>query len=325
MTHYPDEYDDMTDEERTRRRNTLMQRRARAARGEDEFVEEDDYYDYDYDDDPRDYNRRRAYDDRYDDRYDDYRRGGYYLDDPAYAPPKSGNGCAQAMLILVGGGLAVVLLLMLFFGQMFSGVGNLFGGASEAVSAPTPDFRERSVAVVQRIQRLQRLETTSYTIQQLIEGRVEGNPLQNLLAGDTLVLNAYGTVEAGIDLSQLSEDDVTISTDGTTLTIKLPPVQIFSVYMDNEKTYVLDREQGLLASANPELESDARRYAESTILNAVCEDGIMQRATYDSQEVMQQFLGLLEYENIEVIPGDIPPCELPADNTTTEPAPVPGE
>ena len=57
-----------------------------------------------------------------------------------------------------------------------------------------------------------------------------------------------------------------------------------------------DRQQGLLAPPNENLETDARRAAEGQLLAAACEEGIMQRATDDARETVTKMLSLFELE-----------------------------
>jgi hypothetical protein len=235
----------------------------------------------------------------------------------------SGTNWVQSLLYIVLGTLSLVFIIMLFSSdQVISGIRRQVFGSVPQVSmpfaAPTPTIRTDAPTVLQRVQKLNRLETTSYTFEKVIEGSVQGNALQNILMHDRLLLIAHGTVTAGIDLSKLTLEDVTVSEDGTTVRIYLPPVEVFSTNLDTNQTRVIDREQGLLASPNPDLETNARQVAAGEILKAACESGMMQRATEDSQRAMQQFLSLLDFQQVEVIAGEVFPCpELPT------PAPTP--
>ena len=104
-----------------------------------------------------------------------------------------------------------------------------------------------------------------------------------------------------------------MSGDGKRLTIKLPPVEIFGVDLDNEKTRVYSRETWL-KRPNPNLESEARQGGEAKILATACEDGVMLRATEDAQRAVDKFVELLGLSAtaIEVIPAPAPPCPVAA-------------
>ena len=171
--------------------------------------------------------------------------------------------------------------------------------------------------IVQRVQSLSRLETTRYTIETVVTADEQGfidTPLGRLQIGsDRLLMIIYGRVTAGIDLEKLREEDVEMSGDGKRLTINLPPVEIFSVDLDNEKTRVYSRETWL-KRPNPNLESEARQGGEAKILATACEDGVMLRATEDAQRAVDKFVELLGLPSteIEVIPAPAPACPVSA-------------
>jgi hypothetical protein len=294
MTRYDDDDEGGSPQ---RRRDNMMERRLRKARGEDipeeEFDVADDDLDYDYPEMRRPYGR------------------------PIARPPQS--GCAQAALYTTLGAIAVLLIAALFARQVAAAFGGALGGMvpniQAIVNTPTPVIRT-GAAVVQRIQQLNRLETTSYTIERVVDVS-QGSPLPipligDALAGDKLLLIANGTVVAGVDLSKLEAGDVTISPDGKSITVRLPPAEIFSRTLNNDKTRVYSRDRGFFAPDNPELESQARQVAETEILRAACEDNILQKASDEGQRAVQQLFGLAEFQQVNVIATPPAPCAAPA-------------
>lgn len=295
-----------------RRRESIMQRRLRKARGEDiadELEDDDDYDDDDNDDDddfrpsrkmrPEDFPYPYPYD------YRLYERGG--------------SGCFSGILYTLLGGM-IVLFLVLFFEPVFSGVGAFFSNFKPAIptliKSPTPTIN-RSALVIQEMRQLSRIETTSYSIQTVIEAGIEGNVFEELLFGDRILLIAHGTIVAGMDLETLHPDDVVVSEDGQQVRIQAPPPQIFNVFLDNEKTRVYDRQQGWLASPDKDLETHARQQAEQEVLLAACEGGIMQRATADGRRTLEQLLQMLDFERVEVVAAPIPACPPPTPGPPT--------
>ena len=260
------------------RRESLMQRRLRHARGE--AVDEDEnYYSDQEEEDPRYY--------------------GPQMYEPRSAGP---SGCAGATLYLVLGFLAVFLIILLVGRQTLNTVVpnvNLPAQIEQVIASPTPVVRDLG-GTIQQIRSLNRLETQNFSVERVIEAGVEGNAFQNLLFGDRILLIASGNVSAGIDLSKLETGDVELSEDGNTITIRLPQSEIFNTSLDNDRTRVYDREQGLLAPQNQDLETQARQAAEDEILQAACEGDIMQRSADEAVDAMEQFLRLLEFEDITV-------------------------
>lgn len=174
------------------------------------------------------------------------------------------------------------------------------------MATPTPSIIS-GPAIVQRIQQVSRLETTVYTVERVIEASQSDSVWPDWLTGDKLLLIAYGQVVAGVDLGKMTADDVVVAEDGRTVTITLPPAEIFSVDLDNSKTQVYDRQRGVLAPSNTDLESEARQAAEEEILNAACEDGILGRATVDAQRGMEQFMGLFDFRTV-INASAVPSC-----------------
>ena len=159
-------------------------------------------------------------------------------------------------------------------------------------------------AIVARVQELGRLETVNYTIEKVIEGSVDqGNPILNVFLGDRLLLIAHGNVIAGVDLTQLTEDDVQLSEDGASVRLRLPPAIILTHRLDNEKSYVYDRRRGLFTKGDPDLETEVRRAAEQQLLLAACEGGILEQARENAQRQLTALLLALDIDQVEFDPS----------------------
>lgn len=178
--------------------------------------------------------------------------------------------------------------------------------------APTPTpVIITNTAIVQQIHQVSRLETTLYTVETVVEADQQGvinTPLGQInLGSDRLLLIAHGRVTAGIDLSKLTEEDVTVSGDGKQIKVKLPPVEIFSSNIDEQKTRVYDRQTNLMG-ASPSLETEARRGSVYKILATACEDGIMQHANQDAKDAVERILRLSGFATVAVESAPVPSC-----------------
>lgn len=299
----------MSDEERRRREN-MMERRLRKARGE-EVPDELELYDP-YDEEEEERPRSLGGD------YQGYGR-------PAGGYGGRGAGCGNAFLFGALALLAAVLVGALLFnralGQLAEAVPSI-PDVREIIITPTPEIIT-GAAVIQRVQQLSRLETASYTIQTVIEvNQSQGNPLFDYFAGDALLLIAQGKVVAGVDLSELSQDAVTVSPDGRALTLRLPPAEVFDVIPDNAGTRVYSRNRGWFAPQNQDLETLARQQADRQILASACEDGILAEATDQAETALRQFLGLLDDVQVTVIAAPPAACQPPGAAAAT-PLPTP--
>ncbi len=241
----------------------------------------------------------------------------YYDDDEG-----GSNGCVRGALIIAAA-LLVLGGMFLFGLNRAADSLNPFDGdrglAALNPLAPQPTtINIDRPAVIRQIKALNRLETSSASIEKVIEAGQEGNPLYNLLVGDRILLIAHGQVIAGFDLSQLRDEDIILSSDGDTATITLPPAQILVNQLDSAKTRVYSRERGVLTKGNIDLESEARRVAEQEILRAACEDGILDRATQEGRRDMEGLVQALGFRQVTVN-ASAGACLLP-DGTELPPA-----
>jgi hypothetical protein len=290
------------------RRDSLMERRLRVARGEE---------------------AEAAYDGEQDDFEDRVPARRYARPDVAYAPRyERAGGCGAALLYVILGAVAIFVLLLLvgrpLVGQLFGGFATNIGEtARQAVATPTTTVFDRGGAIKQ-IQSLNRLETSSFSIERIIEANIaRGNILDSIL-GERLLLIASGNVVAGIDMSKLKESDVIISQDGKSITITLPPSEIFSKGLDNNRTRVYDRQTSIgtqiFGGENKDLETQARLAGEEEILRAACEGGIMQKAADEAERSMEQFLRLLKFQEVQVV-GRAGVCAAPSQLNAVTPTP----
>ncbi len=153
-------------------------------------------------------------------------------------------------------------------------------------------------AVVHQVRQLQRLETVVFAMDKIISGGYESRFLPRFVAGDSLLLIVYGDVTAGIDLSRV--DTAAVSVSGRAVSLRLPPPEVFSTRLDNERTRVYSRQTGLFTSVDPGLESEVRREAERQIRQAALEGGILRTATLNASTTLKSFLQGLGFERVDV-------------------------
>lgn len=143
--------------------------------------------------------------------------------------------------------------------------------------------------VLERIQLVSELTTVRYTYSNIITSERDLPPLLEGLYRDKLVLVAVGYVTAGIDLSKLRSEDVHLS--DTTITVTLPPPQLFDCFFSEPDSYVASRETGFFAAPSPDLDLQARRYAIRHFRDAALEKGILTEAAEQAEITMANLLG----------------------------------
>ncbi len=174
--------------------------------------------------------------------------------------------------------------------------------------AATPVILPDPVTIVTEINDLARLETVSMSFDKIITAERNSDILWGAL-GESLIFVAHGTVVAGIDLAQMQPEDMVV-VDPDTVMVYLPPAEVFALpVLDNARSYVADRDTGLLASSDPQLETQVRQTAEAEIIAAAYEAGIVDTAQANAETYMRTFLSNLGFT--EVIFTDAPPLPAP--------------
>jgi hypothetical protein len=164
---------------------------------------------------------------------------------------------------------------------------------------PTPTVYPSAVSVVLQVRSLARLETAQYTIEKVITAET-GQGILGPLFGDRLIFVAHGEVIAGLDLSRIGENDVTVTPDGQ-VTLVMPAPEVFVSALDNDKSYVYDRNTGLLTQGDINLETTARQVAEDEIEKAALEDGILKLAQTNGEVFLERLLRALKFTDVHIV------------------------
>jgi uncharacterized protein YneF (UPF0154 family) len=217
--------------------------------------------------------------------------------------------------------ILVLVLLALFIGgivlffavrqmtQSLESADEMLQERIEEIVNPTPTIIPDPVTVLLEVQDLSSLETAAYSVEKIITAESGQGPF-GFLFGDRLILVAHGKIVAGVDLSKMEDGDIVVDADGR-VEVTLPPAEILHVYLDNDKSYIYDRDTGFIGM-NPALESEARKAAEREILNAAVEDGILDIAQENADAYIGRFilsLGFRAVEFTEVTP--VEPTVMP--------------
>ncbi|WP_019672888.1 DUF4230 domain-containing protein [Psychrobacter lutiphocae] len=171
--------------------------------------------------------------------------------------------------------------------------------------------------VVSRIQQLNRLETVAYNVDTVITSQQQGSWQRLWQDEQKGLFIARGRVVAGVDLSTLSPEMVQVSEptaqqienakqqavadgrEGGTLTlmpnvmITVPPVEVFTVYLDDVEVY--DWQAGGffgMSKAEPEILAQAQASAKQEVLKRACADGVMQQAESNAKTAVEQLFAM---------------------------------
>lgn len=165
---------------------------------------------------------------------------------------------------------------------------------------PTPTVIPDPVTIIHEVRALARLETIQYSVEKIITAEVNQGVLGPLF-GDRLLFVAHGNVIAGIDLAKLDAQDLWL--EAGILRIRLPAAEVLVVTLDNEQSYVYDRDTGLFTHGDVNLETTARQAAEEEIRKAAIEDGILDLAGQNAESYLSRLFRSLGFPEVIFVPS----------------------
>jgi hypothetical protein len=202
------------------------------------------------------------------------------------------------ILVLIGAGVYLVNSVQNSISSQLSPVREMTNNLSTQIAVvlhPTPTILPDPITIVHEVRSLARLETIKFSLEKIITAETRQGVF-SWLVGDRLILVAHGEVIAGIDLEKL--DPEALEVRGGILYVRLPEPEIFVVAVDNEKSYVYDRETGLFTHGEVDLESEARRAAEIEIEQSALDDGILELAAQNAESYLGGLFRDLGYPEV---------------------------
>ena len=169
----------------------------------------------------------------------------------------------------------------------------------------TPVILPNPVVIVTEINNLARLETTSYSFQDVIQIERNQDAFWGVF-GESLLFVAYGDVIAGVDLAKLGADDLLV-TGPESVIVHLPDAEILVTDLDNQRSYVADRDVGFLTGADKELETTVRQEAEARMIEAAHENEILDQAQAEAENFIFSFLESLGFTEVTFVDSSPPP------------------
>ncbi len=114
-----------------------------------------------------------------------------------------------------------------------------------------------------------------------------------------LIYKGHGEVRAGFDLTQITEDSITIQ--GTKVILTLPPPQILSKGLDADKSGIYDLDTPWLGELDPNTVNTAQQNAMVLIMEQACAQDILGKANQNAEVEFARLLSTLAFEEVEVI------------------------
>lgn len=100
-------------------------------------------------------------------------------------------------------------------------------------------------AVLRSIEPLSEFRAATANLEVIVEVE-QDTILPSFLKGERVLFVAAGTVDAGVDFSDLGADAIEVDEDRTEVTITLPAARLFEARVDPDRSRVFDRDRGVI-------------------------------------------------------------------------------
>lgn len=209
--------------------------------------------------------------------------------------------------------LGFAFLILLALVAVFA-LGIILGPTTQNLFGLISERRLNATIILDKVQQLSILTTARYNFSTVVTSQRDMPAPLQLLYGERLALVAVGHVTAGVDLTALAAGDISLTAG--TLRVSLPAAAIQDCFLDENASYVIERDTGLFNRGVADLESTARQYAVDQFKQFALNEGILTTAETQARTAIQQVIGLAESENIQTVevtfkPAD-PAAPLPA-------------
>lgn len=197
---------------------------------------------------------------------------------------------------LVGGALFILAAVV---ASGWLGLQLLHPGQQRTVDRSSP-------VVLQAIDNVSTFKAATGNFQVVVDLEKDFKMVPAFIAGKRSIMVAQGSVDAEVDLSHLSESAVHVSDDRRSVDITLPAAQLSATHLDNGKTYVAERQRGLLNrvgeafSSNPGDDQALLQAADAKLRQAADNTALRQRAEDNTRAMLTQLMTSLGFRHINV-------------------------
>jgi hypothetical protein len=220
--------------------------------------------------------------------------------EPAQPPPPPEEPPRRNIpwgLIITGAVVALLATGVLSFRDLLPSIDNPFKAETVDRSGP---------AVLKSLQDIGEYRAAAGHFEVVIDLERD-TALPSEILGERTLFVAVGSVDAGVDLSALDDDAVDVSSDRRTATLTLPPVHLFEPVLDIDRSYVYERDRGILNelgglfSDEPNYQRELYGLAEDKMTAAARQgSGIIPRAQENTREMLESLLGSLGFTSVTV-------------------------
>jgi hypothetical protein len=166
-------------------------------------------------------------------------------------------------------------------------------------------------ALLEKLSDLAEYRAASAELQVLLDVEDDTRWLPSVISGQRVTFLAGGSVDAAVDFSDLGGDAVEV--DGDRVTLRLPQARIVDVDVDPDRSYVVNRDRGILDriggifTDNPTGEQELYQLAEKKLRAAADDSQLVARAQKNTQKMLVALLQSLGFDDVKVVFVEPPP------------------
>lgn len=226
----------------------------------------------------------------------------HIVEEIIYEDGSSRTGCRGCLYGIFGAIGCLAIMIALLVGAILvskSAVEGAFNSLLNIVSGETTT-RNITIPIVERLEQLSELKSVRYNFSNIVQSKVEMPDVLAGLYGDSLVLIAVGHIEAGIDLAQLTSEDIIVDNETNTITVNLPAPQLLTCFLDTQLSQIIERSTGVFAQPSVSLDNESRIFALRQFRDLALENGILADAAIEGESTLRQLVTFLEGDDSSV-------------------------
>ena len=161
-------------------------------------------------------------------------------------------------------------------------------------------------SVIEQVLELEEFTAAEAEFVQDVDIESDTRFVPGFIAGERVVAMTTGTVEATVDFSGLDEDNVTVTEDGTTISLALPEPVLQDADIEESATRIVSRQRGVLdrvgdmVSSNPFDDSELYEAAAEKLNRAAAAADLDTTARENTQDWLETFLGAAGFERVVI-------------------------
>lgn len=171
-------------------------------------------------------------------------------------------------------------------GNTFNNVGTFF---SSLGGLPEMDLDTVKIPEVEPFNELSRLTTMRFNYANIVTISTEMPGLLQSLYGSSLALLAVGHIEAGVDLSQMTQENIAYNPETKTMTLTIPAATLQTCFLNTQETKVVQQVSGAFATNQPRLNDESRLFALRQFRDKALETNILSDAQAKAESVVKNF------------------------------------